>query len=182
MKCESNKSFLSWCWGFFSDELPQELDLDMVPSSFHASSDLLVLKLPIYLHIDRFFSQYLIYKVQNTAEEQYLRLSRWRRVRWLWWKSWFTAPGLHWSNLTEIRNSTLLKPRVGSGSAEWWTFVFIQKIKCHPPCVPVFQLSPAHLTWTKQPLPYEQRDPRTGHWRTGLHSTLEFQKILANWK
>lgn len=153
----------------------------MVPSPFHASSDLLVLKLPIYLHIDRFSSQYLIYKVQNTAEEQYLRLSRWR-VRWLWWKSWFTAPGLHWSNLTEIRNSTLLKPRVGSGSAEWWTFVFIQKIKCHPPCVPVFQLSPAHLTWAKQPLPYEQHDPRTGHWRTGLHSTLEFQKILANWK
>lgn len=176
MKCKSNTKFLSWYWGFFSDEQLRELGLDMVPSPLHVSSDLLVLKLLVYLHTDRFSSQYFICKVQNTGEEQDLKLSRWRRVRWLWWKSWFTAPGFHWSNLTEIRDFTPPKPRAGSGSAEWWTFAFIQKIKWRLPCVPVFQLSPAHLTWAKQPL----------HMMTDLGTEgldcIALQNFRKNWK
>lgn len=95
----------------------------------------------------------------------------------------YATPVLCWSNPTEIRNSALIKPWGGSGSAERWMFLFIQKIKYSPPHVwAMFQLSPALLTWVKWPLPYEQHDSRPGHYRTGQHKSPRLHKILANGK
>lgn len=51
----------------------------------------------------------------------------------------WATPVLRWTNPTEIGNSTLIKPWGGSGSAEWWTSLFLQKIKYSlPMCGPCF--------------------------------------------
>ena len=50
---KATQFFLSWSRGLFSDELPQESDLDMVPSPLRPSSDRVVLKLRVYLPMDK---------------------------------------------------------------------------------------------------------------------------------